>query len=243
MSRTVILSPHCCKLASQLNHVRLLTCISALSGHFAALEEEDDRGINETRAMACEVVAWRFVTNLSGREAMDYLLYDLPPSSIHPDSADDEEAGHIYPDSNGHGQGHHSRQQSYERTPLITGPRAQVLRPTYLRSTSNFATDRVNFGGPSLEDSETFAAQFANLNSLEVAAVSGAKKFLSQRAIQRIVESICMWSGVYWMDFMCLNSANASVGKGDIIFWETLSVNSVKKPKIYNRKYDVLVLP
>jgi hypothetical protein len=62
---------------------------------------------------------------------------------------------------------------------------------------------------------DSYAAYFDNLNALEIAAVSGAKKFLSQRVIQKIIEK--MWTG-------------------DIVFWETLSVDSEKKPRVYNKK-------
>jgi hypothetical protein len=59
-----------------------------------------------------------------------------------------------------------------------------------------------------------FASTFANLNALEIAAVAGAKKFLSQRSIQHIVDEI-------W--------------KGDIVFWDTLSTHSTKKAKAYRK--------
>jgi len=71
-----------------------------------------------------------------------------------------------------------------------------------------------------LDDQDRFASSFDELNALEIAAVSGAKKFLSQRVVQKIVESI-------W--------------RGDIIFWETLSVDSVKEAKVYNPKYASIV--
>lgn len=70
-------------------------------------------------------------------------------------------------------------------------------------------------GAKAEEENDDFASSFQNLNALEIAAVSDAKKFLSQRVVQRIIESI-------W--------------RGDIIFWETLSVDSVKDAKVYNKK-------
>lgn len=54
-----------------------------------------------------------------------------------------------------------------------------------------------------------------NLNTLEIAAVSGAKKFLSQRAIQDIVDGI-------WY--------------GKIVFWNRLKLNAVKKPRFHNKR-------
>jgi hypothetical protein len=61
----------------------------------------------------------------------------------------------------------------------------------------------------------TLRSHCENLSALEIAAVGGAKKFLSQRPIQKVINGL-------W--------------RGDIVFWETLSVNSVKRPRKYNRK-------
>ena len=55
---------------------------------------------------------------------------------------------------------------------------------------------------------------FIGLNALEIAAVANAKQFLSQRVVQKVVDDI--WNG-------------------RIIFWESLSVHSKKKAKIYNK--------
>lgn len=54
---------------------------------------------------------------------------------------------------------------------------------------------------------------FKNLNALEIAAIANAKRFLSQHIVQKIITA--MWSG-------------------DLIFWDSLSVHSVKKPRFYN---------
>ena len=62
---------------------------------------------------------------------------------------------------------------------------------------------------------ESFAATFAGMNALEVAAVGGAKKFLSEKPMQRIINGI-------W--------------RGDIIFWDNLSTDSVKKARFYNHE-------
>ena len=58
-------------------------------------------------------------------------------------------------------------------------------------------------------------ASFIGLNALEVAAIANAKKFLSQRIVQKIVNDI--WSG-------------------HIVFWESLSVHSKKKAQVYNQR-------
>jgi hypothetical protein len=142
------------------------------------------------------------VTYLSGREAIDFLLYELPSASIAPGLGRDEEAA------------------IGEQTPLLRPSRTQLDGVRGLED------------APSLEDwvqtnrkpngQDSFAASFENLNALEIGAVCQAKKFLSQRVVQRIIESI-------W--------------RGDIVFWETLSVDSKKEPKIYNKKRVFLIGP
>ena len=58
------------------------------------------------------------------------------------------------------------------------------------------------------------AASFGGLNALEIATVSDCKKFLSQRPVQKIIDGI--WDGTY-------------------VFWESLNVDSKKKPAKYNK--------
>ena len=58
-------------------------------------------------------------------------------------------------------------------------------------------------------------SSFVGLNALEIAAVANAKQFLSQSVVQKIVDDI--WNG-------------------RIIFWESLSVHSKKKAKIYDKR-------
>jgi hypothetical protein len=63
-------------------------------------------------------------------------------------------------------------------------------------------------------EQSNFAASFAGLNALEIAAVSDAKKFLSQKAIQRIIDGI--WNG-------------------DIAFWNSMDRHTVKQAKVYHK--------
>lgn len=60
-------------------------------------------------------------------------------------------------------------------------------------------------------------SQFFGLNALEIATIAHAKRFLSQRVVQKVVDGI-------W--------------KGEIVFWDSLTVNSTKKPHIFNRRLD-----
>ena len=56
-------------------------------------------------------------------------------------------------------------------------------------------------------------AAFKGLNALEIAAIADAKRFLGQHVVQKIVTGI--WNG-------------------DIVYWDSLSVHSVKRPHFYN---------
>ncbi|QIW99083.1 hypothetical protein AMS68_004601 [Peltaster fructicola] len=68
-----------------------------------------------------------------------------------------------------------------------------------------------------LEDSKYFATTYANHNALEIAVVTGSKAFLSQKAVQRIIDGL-------W--------------KGDIVFWTSLNGRSVKEAKFYNPRHS-----
>lgn len=58
-------------------------------------------------------------------------------------------------------------------------------------------------------------SQFFGLNALEIATIAHAKSFLSQRVVQRVVDDI-------W--------------RGEIVFWDSLTVHSRKKPQLFNER-------
>lgn len=180
----------------------------ALKMHFANLESDESRGINTTRGLACEYVAWRFLTHLSGRELIYFLLYELPPCVGGKDDEYDEDTGHT------------TRQRpSGPSRQNTNGTQASLLSSSQLESAEGIEEETQGDADNSTQfdrQDDDFASSFDSLNALEIAAVSDAKKFMSQRIVQRTVESI-------W--------------RGDIIFWETLSVNSVKEAKVYNKRY------
>ena len=126
------------------------------------------------------------------------MLYELPPSSVNPDVYDEE------------------AQSSGTRA--LDGSSATLVSSSLLGRGEGFSEDvgGGNSRSPSFsQESNDFIASFDNLNALEVAAVSDAKKFLSQRVVQRIIENI-------W--------------RGDIVFWETLDVNAEKEARMYNKR-------
>jgi hypothetical protein len=183
---------------------------SALKSHFSALDPDDDRGLNLTRGYACEFVAWKFVTHISGREAIDFLLFELPPAAFAAPTVDDVEASIS---NHGH-NGHHAQESDAERSALLERSEYPFDQTQGPEDTPVDGVHSVS-SAKAEEENDDFASSFQNLNALEIAAVSDAKKFLSQRVVQRIIESI-------W--------------RGDIIFWETLSVDSIKDAKVYNKK-------
>lgn len=154
-----------------------------MKGHFSALENEDDRGITLTRGLACELVAWRFVTHLSERDAIDYLCTDLVQRKGSQDGEPQPDPG--------------------ERSPLLSQAEA---RSEDIENDQPIDTDVTD---------TSIAKNYQQLNALEIAAVCDAKKFLSQRAVQRIIDGI-------W--------------KGDIMFWQTMSPNAVKQATLYHSK-------
>lgn len=179
-------------LSDRVDHPALISALMALKGHFSALEEtSDEPGVNEARGYACEFVAWQFLTNLKEAEIIEYLLVELPPASASnsPDTAD--------------------VQQDHQNGASSAGPNER----SPLLPTSN--GDYFNHNGSAPNRFGSMVSQCENLSALELAAVSGAKKFLSQKPVQKIINGL-------W--------------KGDIVFWETLSLYSEKKPRRYNRK-------
>ena len=164
--------------------------------------EQDDRGINEARGFACEIVAWRFLTYLSEPELIDYLLHEVPLVPFN-DSGGFE--GIVSRSGNGNGRFSEDN-DSAERAALLGGrvgqPASDHRQGTHRSTTGSFIPDN-----PILA--------FVGLNALEIASVADAKKFLSQRVVQKVVNDI--WNG-------------------HIVFWESLSVHTKKKAKIYNKR-------
>lgn len=146
------------------------------------------------------------MTRLSEREAVDYCLYEIP----------DLDAG----EENGHNG--HVDEEAGETSPLLEhirsngnrrrgpGPAGSSMKRTQLLS----SLSRLTMTMDTEEADETDpTGAFKNLNALEIAAIADAKRFLSQHIVQKIITAI--WSG-------------------DIIFWDSLSVHSTKKPRFYN---------
>ncbi|KAJ4289456.1 hypothetical protein N0V88_006937 [Collariella sp. IMI 366227] len=166
-------------------------------------------GLNDARANGCEIVAWRFLTHLSEREAVDYCLYEIPdPKDAEGRSPSDEEEAVADEHTALLGQALRGTANSARHVLSQSGnQKRNMLLHSLSRLTMSMTADDDD---EDEEDDPT--AHFTNLNGLEIAAIADAKRFLSQAVVQKIVTGI--WNG-------------------DIIFWDTLSVYSVKKPRFY----------
>jgi hypothetical protein len=194
---------HYCKMKYIMDQIKLtLHLNSVLKGHFVTLEADEEQGIHAARGFACEAVATRFIIGLADREIIDSLLYELEL----PDGSETEN-------------------QTVDEQPELPSPiteQSPLLSRSSLRSRGSYrsrltipeAYDGAAEDLSAATDSE-LVEQFDGLNALEIAAVSGAKKFLCQKQVQRIINAI--WTG-------------------DIMFWNKLSADAQKKAQIYQRK-------
>ncbi|KAJ4301630.1 hypothetical protein N0V90_003723 [Kalmusia sp. IMI 367209] len=165
------LSPLVFYLTDNCHHPAIICALLALKAHFAALEESSDEpGVNEGRGYACEYVAWQFLTNLTERDSIDFLLHEIQP----PPSANDGGSDTAHEQENG-------------AAPL--SEESALLGAA--GSSSYFGTDSVHATAmTSSGQSDEFTAQFENLSALEIAAVSNSKKFLKQRPVQKIINGL-----------------------------------------------------
>lgn len=194
-------------LTSDCHHPAVVAALLAARYNFCSLDTEDT-GLNESRALACELVAWQFLTFLSEKELIDFLLFELP-------TPEDDKPSHLG-HSNRNGTPSHSNSTDGESAALL-GSRSSDYnglgpprRPTFSDENPNSDLHEV----PS-KTQDALAESMAGMNALEIAAVCEAKRFLCQKPVQMIVQGI-------W--------------EGEIIFWETLSVNAVKRPRSYNKR-------
>ncbi|MCJ1397763.1 hypothetical protein MMC11_000959 [Xylographa trunciseda] len=193
-----LLKPLVSSLYDRCHHHNIIAALLVCKWHYSSLEP-DDRGINDTRAHVCEIVAWRFLSHLSEPELIDYLLYELPPpkkakTTKMPSNSTN---GHI----------------SYEDEALLEEDYSETSRLLSDRSPSD-GQPLITVEEAEEEDDPT--KPFVHLNALEIAAVADAKRFLSQRVVQKVVNGI--WHG-------------------DIIFWDSMNVQTQKKAKKYNHRY------
>ena len=186
------LKPLICSLTEDCHHTSIVAALLASRWLFISIES-DGTGLNESRAHACEIVAGQFLSYLSEKELIDYLLFELPTSDSRPTfSASGGRTEHVH-----------------EGTALLQAPERDLLSTSSAARTDASLAKIRNASDGNIGDS------FQGLNALEIAAVANAKKFLSQTQVQKIVTGI--WDG-------------------DIIFWDSLSIHSVKKAQMQTRR-------
>ena len=161
-------------LSDDVHHPAIVAALLTLKWYFNA-SEPDDRGLNDARGYACEIVAWRFLSHLSERERIDYLLYELPGNEVDGNNrAIDMEDGLAQ-------AGSQMRAAAEATVPL-------------LQESARAGSGRTR----KEEEGDDPTASFVGLNALEIAAVADAKKFLAQKVVQKIINDL--WSGhvIFW---------------------------------------------
>ncbi|KAL2362159.1 hypothetical protein RJZ56_004949 [Blastomyces dermatitidis] len=181
-------------------------------------QEDDYWGLNESRGYACEFVAWQFLTYLSPRDTIEYLLDELSETCIQPTSENDPES---YAEGSFSKPQIGSSQNDYERRPLLlhASPLSRLLGYGTTRNTKYSQRSEDITGTNSSEEgfeSDVYD-MFCGLNALEIAAIANAKKLLSQTIVQKVVNGV--WTGA-------------------IVLWDSLSVHSKKKPQLFHKRYS-----
>ena len=178
--------------------------------------EHDDRGINETRGYACEIVAWRFLTHSSEHDLIDYLLSNLPGNGGSTRTSSDIEADG---DTGGETGESFKVNEPDEAVGLLWNRRpAPAKRPQLLTQGLSYSSRQGLDGVPNSAEKKLISG-FVGLNALEIASVANAKKFLSQRVVQKVVNDI--WSG-------------------RIVFWESLTIHTKKRAQVDHKRYVIL---
>lgn len=147
---------------------------------------------------------------------MDHLLHELPEDTDGaPDRPDDMESRPCPAQTFAH---RNADGEADDHTPLLERDEphlGHLSRPPRRDAPSSSDTYEAYSDTSKSEKADDPTRPLAGLNALEIAAVATAKKFLGQRLVQRVVQDI--WDG-------------------NIIFWESLSVNAVKKARVYNKR-------
>ncbi|KAJ5336191.1 uncharacterized protein N7506_004213, partial [Penicillium brevicompactum] len=196
-------------LAQDSHNPFIIVALMILKWDFTTATE-DDWGLNESRGAACEFVAWQFLCHLNQRETIEFLLEELPsPRRNSTNEAEASFSGLVSPQSG-------IRHTEGETVPLL--PNLSTFN-RFFGNAGHADTDNSGTSPNRTQQDLPYTiqrySQFFGLNALEIATIAHAKRFLSQRVVQRVVDGI-------W--------------KGEIVFWDSLTVNSTKKPHTYNTR-------
>ena len=149
---------------------------------------------------------------LSERELMDNLLHEVSDERVRRTRSHDIESRSNSVDES---LWRRHSEVANDQTPLLHRNSTDMGRRHNSPGSGDSVSD--SYGTPDLSSHPTRdpTKPLIGLNALEIAAVANAKRFMSQRIVQRVVQDI--WDG-------------------NIIFWETMSVNAVKKARVYNKR-------
>ncbi|EPE02396.1 ion transporter [Ophiostoma piceae UAMH 11346] len=229
----------------------IVNALLALKWHYGAAS--GDRGLFDARANACEIVAWRFLTHLSERDAVDFCLYEIPGTKRAPGGVSAASVAAIAPITPPNDEEAGSSVRSPTREARVVDENSPLLSQMWSSSSDVDRAGKRRTGAGSRryqllqsigrltmsmngghvhnddsddacdsdddtendddDDEQDPTAPFVHLNALEIAAVADAKRFLSQNVVQKIITGI--WNG-------------------DIVFWDRLEVDAIKKPRFYN---------
>ncbi|KAH1670744.1 hypothetical protein KXV22_002977 [Aspergillus fumigatus] len=203
-------------LAENSHNPRIVSALMILKWQLNNEDSDSDWGLNESRGYACEYIAWQFLCHLTRREMIDVLLEELPSPRRDSATISQAEQG-----ASGLGSVSHEdegNETEGERTPLLLSSSSSLYRLFVGKSHQgdSYAGDNRGSRGWYYDDPELHSfSPFFGLNALEIATIAHAKKFLSQKAVQRVIDDI--WNG-------------------EIVFWDSLSVHSKKKPQFFNKR-------
>lgn len=182
--------------------------------------------INETRANACQIVAWRYLYGIPEGNAVNFCLYELPATvpleRTYSLDLDSDEWSDLSP-------------KKYPRNTSTTYMRPDNSGSQKLRKLSINHTKVDNCPEPGTDGQIPY---FTGLNGLEIAAVADCKAFLSQDIVQRIVTGI--WKG----DIIFWESLNNQVQKRPQFYnsrYQTDIFARLRVPR-YNKLIEVLFL-
>ncbi|PGH13617.1 hypothetical protein AJ80_06249 [Polytolypa hystricis UAMH7299] len=193
-------------LSDNVHNPAIISALMILKWQFAQ-QEDDNWGLNESRGYACEYVSWQFVTFLSPRQTIEFLLTEL--SGPTPASALEGGSMATLPFEQ---VNRSESQEGAERIPLLRQASSSLSHLFgYGTNRSGDSQDMTSEEGLEQE----VYAMFSGLNALEIATISTAKKFLSQKPVQRVVNDV-------W--------------RGAIVLWDNLSVHSKRKPLLFNKR-------
>ncbi|PYH51862.1 uncharacterized protein BO96DRAFT_438539 [Aspergillus niger CBS 101883] len=200
-------------LAENSHNPCIIAALMILKWQFTN-DAETDWGLNESRGYACEYVAWQFLCHVNQRETIEFLLEELKtPMQGSTDISQAERGTSGFATMTGE-----AFSQEDERTPLLLSSSSSLYRFFGGKRRAGSSLD-INEPGTNMSASDAYEleklSRFFGLNALEIATIAQAKRFLSQKVVQKVIDNI-------W--------------KGEIVFWDSLSVHSKKKPQFFNKR-------